>query len=116
LFARCYPVCFRYHSDDVFTTGAIATAGSFASSAFRFHSATSVLINSSSFFSDPAINGCDIRVVQQGEDLRLAFDAGKTIRVERKFRREDPECDIAIEALVVRMVHLAHSTPAPMAD
>jgi hypothetical protein len=50
----------------------------------------------------------------RARDLRLVFEAGKTIRVERKFAGEDFERDVAIEARRTR--YTSPIPPAPMAD
>jgi hypothetical protein len=58
------------------------------------------------------VQRADVRVVEGGDALRLALEAGTELRVGRQLRRQQLERDLAIEARVARAVNLAHAARA----
>src|SRR5215510_14575848 len=65
-------------------------------------------------FLEP-INRGDVRMIQRGEELRLALEPRQKIRIEREGCRQDFQRDISIESGVTSSIHLTHAA-APMAD
>ena len=47
-------------------------------------------------------------MVERREQLRLALEAGETLRISCHLRRQHLDCDVAAEFRVGRPVHLAH--------
>src|SRR5947207_14647651 len=62
------------------------------------------------------MDGADVGMVQGGEDLRLALEAGQTFGVGRKDLRQDLEGHIAVQFRITRAIHLAHATAPEGAD
>ena len=58
----------------------------------------------------------DVRVVERGEDLRLALEAGEAVGVGGEGRGQQLQGDVAVEARVGRAVDLAHSSGADRGD
>jgi hypothetical protein len=63
-----------------------------------------------------AVDGGDVGVIQGGEDLRLAAEAGDALRVQREGRGQHLERDLAAELRVARAQHLAHAARAERRD
>ena len=59
-----------------------------------------------------AVDGCDVRVIQRGEQPRLAFEARQPFSICRKETRQDFDRNVATEFGVARAVHLAHAADA----
>ena len=59
-----------------------------------------------------AVDRTDVRVIQRGEDPRLALEAGQALRVARELARQDLDRDLATEFDVARPVHFAHAARA----
>ena len=57
-----------------------------------------------------AVNRRDARMVQRGEHLCLALEAGQPIRVPRERERQHLERDVPVETRVAGTVDLAHAT------
>ena len=55
----------------------------------------------------------DARVVEAGEDLRLALEPGEAVRIPREGVRENLQCDLAVELRVGGLLDLSH---APLAN
>ena len=58
------------------------------------------------------VERADVRIVQRGDGLRLALDAGAPAGVGAAVCQEDLDRDRAVEARVARPVHLAHAACA----
>ena len=54
------------------------------------------------------VNRGDFRMVQRGEDLRFALEAGKPVGIVREQLGQHLQRDVAIEPRVPRSVHLPH--------
>ena len=54
----------------------------------------------------------NVLVIQRGQDLRLALEAGEPVRVEGERFGKNFERDVAVELRVARAVHLAHTADA----
>ena len=59
-----------------------------------------------------AVNVCDVRMVEEGEYLRLTLKACEPFGVVRKQIREDFDRDVAIELRVPRAIDFAHAARA----
>ena len=57
-----------------------------------------------------AVDLRDVRMIQRGEDLRFAAEAGQAFGVVGDTGEEHLDGDVALELGVARAVHLAHST------
>jgi hypothetical protein len=55
-------------------------------------------------------------MIQRGEYLRLTREARDAIRIERQQRRQNLECDVAIELAIASAIDLAHRSCANQAD
>ena len=60
------------------------------------------------------IDVSDVRMIQRGRGLRLLNEAPHSIGVSREIRRQNFERDIAIELVVARAKHFAHSARADL--
>jgi hypothetical protein len=58
------------------------------------------------------MNGQDVGVTQRGDRARLLFETPQSFRVRRERRRHYLDGDIAAQALVACLVHLAHAACA----
>ena len=58
------------------------------------------------------VERADVRVVQAGDGLRFALEAGAAVRVGADLGREDLDGDGAVEAGVAGLVDLAHAAGA----
>ena len=58
----------------------------------------------------------DVRVIQRGERLRLAREAGEAIGIGSERLRQDLDRDVAIEPRVARAIDLAHAAGAEQRD
>jgi len=67
------------------------------------HQRTGVL----GFFN--AVNGRDVRMIEAGEDLGFALEAGQSIRIGREGVGKDLQRDFAVEAGVGRAIRLPHA-------
>ena len=56
------------------------------------------------------VDGCDARMVQAGENLRFALEAGKPIRVRGKRLGQDLQRDLPVELGIGGLPHFAHPT------
>ena len=54
------------------------------------------------------VDRTDVRVIERGEESRLAFEACHAIGVQRELRRQDLQRDVAIERRVASAIYLAH--------
>jgi hypothetical protein len=54
------------------------------------------------------VNGCDVRVIQRGEELGFPFKAGGPFWISAEGFREDFDGDLAIEPGVDRSIYLPH--------
>ena len=55
-------------------------------------------------------------MVQRGEQLRLALEAGEAVWIDSEEFGQDLQRDVAIEPRVARAIHLAHATRADQGD
>ena len=55
-------------------------------------------------------------MVQRGERLRFAREAGEAFRDQRKELGQDLDRDVAIELRIARAIDLAHAAPTELAD
>ena len=62
-------------------------------------------------FLEP-VDGGDVRVVERGEQMRLALEAPQAVGVLGHLRRQDLDRDVAVEVRVGRAVDLAHPAGA----
>ena len=62
-------------------------------------------------FLEPVDRG-DVRMIQGGEDLRLAFEARQALGVARERLRKRLDGDLAVEPRIARLVDLSHSSRA----
>jgi len=53
-----------------------------------------------------------VRVIQRGEDFRLALEARQPLRIRRKEIRQDLDRDVALEPRVAGPIDLAHAASA----
>ncbi len=51
-------------------------------------------------------------MIERGQNLRLALEAGQPVAIEREELGEDLERDVAIERCVAGAIHLAHAARA----
>jgi hypothetical protein len=58
----------------------------------------------------------DVRVIESAGGSRFLLESAPTIRIIRKHGRENFDCDVAAELLVVCPVDLAHTTRSERAD
>ena len=58
------------------------------------------------------VDGADVRMVQRGQQPRLALEADAPLGIGREETREDFDRDIAPELPVACPIHLAHATHA----
>jgi len=63
-----------------------------------------------------AVDVSDVRVVEGGEQLRLALEAGEAVGVLRQLGRQQLDRHVAAELRIGRTVDLAHSAGAEEAD
>ena len=54
----------------------------------------------------------DVRMVQRGEDLRFAVEAGEALGIPREEIRQNLDRNVTIEASVPRAEHFAHAAGA----
>ncbi len=59
-----------------------------------------------------AVDGSDVRVIQRGEQPRLALETGEAIDVRGQLGRQHLERDIAPQLHIARAIHLAHAALA----
>ena len=62
------------------------------------------------------VNGGDVGMVQRGEELRFALEAGQPIGIAGEEVGQDLERDVAPEPRVAGAKHLAHAPGAELAD
>jgi hypothetical protein len=62
-----------------------------------------------------AVSVGDVRVVQRGKRLRLAFEAHQPIGIGRERLGQDFQRDVAIELRIARAIHLTHAACAEAA-
>ncbi len=55
-----------------------------------------------------SVDGRDVRMVERGQQPRLALEAGEPVRIGREEARQDLDRDVAPELRVAGAVHLAH--------
>jgi hypothetical protein len=60
-----------------------------------------------------SVDTCNVRMVERGEDLRLALEAGEPVGIRGEVLRQHLEGDVPVERRIVRPIHLAHP---PCAD
>ena len=63
-----------------------------------------------------AVDRRDVRVVQGGEHLRLALEAGDALGIGRKGRRQNLDRDVTIELGIACAVDLAHAAGAQLIE
>ena len=63
-----------------------------------------------------AVDRGDVRMIQRGEDLRLALEPRERDRDRRRRLRQDLHRDVAAELRVACAIHLAHATGAEQRD
>src|SRR5439155_24913103 len=63
---------------------------------------------SSGGFSE-AINLCNVRMIQGGEDVRFTLKAIQTVRIGRKRRRQNFKRNVTTEPGIMCAIDLAHS-------
>ena len=61
-----------------------------------------------------AMNGADMRMIERGQDARLALEAREAIRIGREQCRQQLDGDVSIEPGVARAIHLAHASSAKL--
>jgi hypothetical protein len=54
------------------------------------------------------VDGCNVRMIERGEDFRFALEPRDAFRVSRERLGEDFDGDVAIEPRVARPIHFAH--------
>ena len=54
----------------------------------------------------------DVRMIERGQRLRFAREAGESIMIGGERVRQDLQGDVAIELRVASAIHLAHATGA----
>ena len=59
-----------------------------------------------------SVNCGNVRVIQRGQYLRFAFEAGEPIRIEREQFRQDLQRDVAIQPRIPGTIDLAHASGA----
>jgi hypothetical protein len=69
-----------------------------------------------SLFVFEAVDRCDVRVLQAGQQSRLALEARDAFRVARHLSGQDLDRDLATELGVARAIDLAHAALAESAD
>lgn len=65
---------------------------------------------------DDAVDVGDVRVIQRGQRLCLAREAGEALRIECEEVGKDLDRDVAIELGIAGAIHLAHSAGADGGD
>ena len=76
-------------------------------------------MTSARVFPEDAFEPVDLRdvgMVQRGERLRFAREAGEAFRVQRKELGQDLDRDVAIELGIARAIDLAHAARTECAD
>ena len=58
------------------------------------------------------VDGGNMRMVERGEDLRLALEADEAIAIEREHGRYDLQRDVATKFRVACAIHLTHAAGA----
>ena len=61
-----------------------------------------------------SVDRCDVRMIQRGEGLRFALEAGAAISVVRERLGQDLDRDVAIQLRVARTKHLPHTAFADL--
>ena len=56
------------------------------------------------------VQAADVRVIERGDRLGLALEAGAELRVGRQLRREHLHRDLAVKARITGLIHLAHAS------
>ena len=59
-----------------------------------------------------AVNLRDVRVIQRGEQLRLALETPQPLRPSSEGVRQDLDCHVPIELAIAGPIHLAHPAGA----
>ena len=62
------------------------------------------------------VAGGDVRVVQRGEDFRLALETREPIGVTGERGRQDLDRDLALQRRVRRTIHFTHAADADAGD
>jgi hypothetical protein len=62
------------------------------------------------------VDGGDPRVVERGEDLRLALEPGHPLRIAGQRGREDLDRDLAVERRIPGSPDFAHATSTQAAQ
>ena len=60
--------------------------------------------------SADVVQAADVRVIERGDRLGLAREARAELRVTRQLRREHLHRDLAVQARIARLIHLAHAS------
>src|SRR5262249_27417524 len=63
-----------------------------------------------------AVDVGDVRVIQRGESLGFALEAGHPVHVRRKRLGQELDRDVPVEACVARLVHFAHPACSERAE
>ena len=58
------------------------------------------------------VNRGDVGMVQRGQELRLALEAGEAIGIRGKQFRQDLQRDVPVQPRIARAIHLAHAAGA----
>jgi hypothetical protein len=59
-----------------------------------------------------SVNGADVRMIERRENLCLAMEARKSIRIARESRRQNFQRDVAIELRITCAIHITHAACA----
>ena len=59
-----------------------------------------------------AVERRDVRMIERGEELSFALEAGKPFGIGREGVRQDLQRDLAPELRIARAIHLAHPAGA----
>jgi hypothetical protein len=65
-------------------------------------------------FFDP-VDGRDVRMIERGEHLRLALQAGEPFRIAGKSLGQDLQRHFALQPRVARPIHFSHAAGAERA-
>ena len=63
-----------------------------------------------------AVDGTDVRMIERGEQLRLAFETSQSIGIGRKRLRQHLDCNITLQSRIARSIHFAHSASTDGGD
>ena len=61
-----------------------------------------------------SVDGCDVRMIQRGEDFRFALKASQPVGITHQRRRQDLDGDLTLQLRVRRPIHLPHPAHADL--